>query len=135
MGLVRVWRVGCMVFGCRCAGVGKAKFGGVLIQFRPPVVIVAIPRRVMSMIFGFSQFVPKLKAVPKARCDSSSVGGPDTQTSGDFRQRAQVFDLAHERRLRALNAYIEQGYSLSEAARLLGVSRLTVVRWNDHGRR
>lgn len=87
------------------------------------------------MIFGFSQFVPKLKVVPKVRGTTDSLGGPETPASADFRQRAQVFDLAHERRLRALNAYIEQGYSLSEAARLLGVSRLTVVRWNDHGRR
>ena len=87
------------------------------------------------MIFGFSQFVPKLKVVPKARGNTDSVGGPDTPASGEFRQRAQVFDLGHERRLRALNTYIEQGYTLSEAARLLGVSHLTVVRWNNHGRR
>ena len=87
------------------------------------------------MIFGFSQFVPKLKVVPKVSGTNDSVGGPARPASEDFRQRAQVFDLAHERRLRAFNAYIEQGYSLSEAARLLGVSRLTVVRWNDHGRR
>lgn len=106
-----------------------------MIRLRLTEVTEAIPRRAMSMIFGFSQFVPRLKAVPKVRRDSNSVGGPDTQASKDFHQRAQVFDLAHERRLRALNAYIEQGYSLSEAARLLGVSRLTVVRWNDHGRR
>ena len=110
-------------------------FAGGLIRLRLTVVTEAILRRAMSMIFGFSQFVPRLKAVPKARRDSNSVGGPDTQASRDFRQRARVFDLAHERRLRALNAYIEQGYSLSEAARLLGVSQLTVVRWNDHGRR
>lgn len=48
---------------------------------------------------------------------------------------AQVYDLAHERRLRALQSYIEQGYTLSEAARLIGVSTLTVHRWDDHGRR
>ena len=87
------------------------------------------------MIFGFNHFVPRLRAVPKVRCDTGSVGKPDTQAHGDFREQAQVFDLAHERRLRALNTYIEQGYTLSEAARLLGVSRLTVCRWNDHGRR
>ena len=46
-----------------------------------------------------------------------------------------VYDLAHQRRLRALQSYIEQGYTLSEAARLLGVSNLTVLRWDDHGRR
>ena len=48
---------------------------------------------------------------------------------------AQVYDLAHQRRLRALQSYIEQGYTLNEAARLLGVSNLTVLRWDDHGRR
>ena len=48
---------------------------------------------------------------------------------------AQVYDLAHQRRLRALQSYIEQGYTLSEAAHLLGVSNLTVLRWDDHGRR
>ena len=87
------------------------------------------------MIFGFNHFVPRLRAVPKVRRDTDTVGTTDTQASGDYREHAQVFDLAHERRLRALNTYIEQGYTLSEAARLLGVSRLTVCRWNDHGRR
>ena len=87
------------------------------------------------MIFGFSHFVPRLKAVPKVKRDTDSVGKADTQAHGDFREQAQVFDLAHERRLRSLNTYIEQGYTLSEAARLLGVSQLTVYRWNDHGRR
>ena len=87
------------------------------------------------MIFGFNHFVPRLRAVPKVRRDTDTVGTSDTQASGDYREHAQVFDLAHERRLRALNTYIEQGYTLSEAARLLGVSRLTVCRWNDHGRR
>ena len=87
------------------------------------------------MIFGFSHFVPRLRAVPKVRRDTDTLSKSDTQASGDYRERAQVFDFAHERRLRALNTYIEQGYTLSEAARLLGVSRLTVCRWNDHGRR
>ena len=87
------------------------------------------------MIFGFNHFVPRLRAVPKVRRDTDALSKSDTQASGDYRERAQVFDLAHERRLRALNTYIEQGYTLSEAARLLGVSRLTVCRWNDHGRR
>ena len=91
------------------------------------------------MIFGFSQFVPKLKAVPKtapktAHSEGSAVA-TDVQLEGDFKHRAQIYDLAHERRLRAFHSYMEQGYSLSEAARLLGVSTLTVCRWNDHGRR
>ena len=55
-------------------------------------------------------------AEDKTRPDTVSKSG--TPTSGDYRERAQVFDFAHERRLRALNT-IEQGYTLSEAARLL----------------
>ena len=84
------------------------------------------------MIFGFSNFVPKLKSVPKTRCAPEVRGAAP---AGDFGQRAKIYDLAHERRLRALSAYIEQGYTLSEAARLQGVSMLTVCRWDDHGRR
>ena len=106
-----------------------------LIQCGRTAVTEPFPERAYSMIFGFSQFVPKLTVVPKVRGITDSLDGPETPASAEFLQRAQVFDLAHGRRLRALNAYIEQGYSLSEAARLLGVSRLTVVRWNDHGRR
>ena len=85
------------------------------------------------MIFGFSHY-PIAKRAPAKRAtgghaDRSEEGSPASQTS------AQVYDLAHQRRLRALQAYIEQGYSLNEAARLLGVSNLTVLRWDDHGRR
>ncbi len=87
------------------------------------------------MIFGFSSFAPKLKAVPKTQRPSEVTEVETRLPTDDFGHRAQIYDLAHERRLRALNTYIEQGYSLSEAARLLGVSQLTACRWNDHGRR
>jgi len=34
-----------------------------------------------------------------------------------------------------LHALIEGGATLSEAARLVGISQLTAYRWNDNGRR
>ena len=85
------------------------------------------------MIFGFSHFPIGTRA-PADRSSGEQVGrdGEDVTTS---RTPAQVYDLAHQRRLRALQSYIEQGYTLNEAARLLGVSSLTVLRWDDHGRR
>ncbi len=85
------------------------------------------------MIFGFSHYPIGTRAPTKRasgdHADRDEKSPPASQTS------AQVYDLAHQRRLRALQSYIEQGYSLNEAARLLGVSNLTVLRWNDHGRR
>ncbi len=48
---------------------------------------------------------------------------------------AQIFDLEHYRRLKALHAHLDRGATLSEAARLIGVSHMTAYRWNDHGRR
>lgn len=103
-----------------------------LIQSQVRAVTVALLSRGIRVIFGFSNFVPKLKSVPKTRCAPEVQGAAP---AGDFGQRAKIYDLAHERRLRALSTYIEQGYTLSEAARLLGVSMLTVCRWDDHGRR
>jgi hypothetical protein len=48
---------------------------------------------------------------------------------------AQIYDLEHHRRLKALHALIEGGATLSEAARLVGISQLTAYRWNDNGGR
>jgi hypothetical protein len=48
---------------------------------------------------------------------------------------AQLYDLGHHRRLKALDAHLEGGATLSEAARMIGVSHMTAYRWNDHGRR
>ena len=110
-------------------------FEGLLIRSRSHRVTVTFLLSAALVIFGFSQFVPKLKAVPKSVQSKGSGVAPEAQLPGDFEHRAQIYDLAHERRLRALHGYMEQGYSLSEAARLLGVSTLTVCRWNDHGRR
>jgi hypothetical protein len=85
------------------------------------------------MIFGFSHYSVDTRESPEhttdGRADRREERSQASQTS------AQIYDLAHQRRLRALQSYIEQGYTLSEAARLLGVSNLTVLRWDDHGRR
>jgi hypothetical protein len=82
------------------------------------------------MIFGFSHFPIGTRAPAERAC-----GERDKESSPASQTPAQVYDLAHQRRLRALQSYIEQGYTLNEAARLLGVSNLTVLRWDDHGRR
>lgn len=85
------------------------------------------------MIFGFSHYPFGTRASVKrangCRTDRDEESPPASKTP------AQVYDLAHQRRLRALQSYIERGYTLSEAARLLGVSNLTVLRWDNHGRR
>lgn len=114
---------------------GCNNFEGFLIRSRSYRVTVTFLLSAVLVIFGFSQFVPKLKAVPKSVQSKGNGEASAAQLPGDFEHRAKVYDLAHERRLRALHGYMEQGYSLSEAARLLGVSTLTVCRWNDHGRR
>ncbi len=90
------------------------------------------------MIFGFSHYGLGERGShpdPSQPCDSEpGLVAPVAAHSGSL-SSAQIYDLAHERRLRALHSYIEQGFTLSEAARMLGVSRLTVLRWDDHGRR
>ena len=85
------------------------------------------------MIFGFSHYPIGTRA-PAKRAKGDHTG-QDEGSSPATQTPAQVYDLAHQRRLRALQSYIEQGYTLNEAARLLGVSNLTVLRWDDHGRR
>ena len=85
------------------------------------------------MIFGFSHYPIGTRAL--AERASGERTEPDEASSSASQTSAQVYDLAHQRRLRALQSYIEQGYTLNEAARLLGVSNLTVLRWDDHGRR
>jgi len=95
------------------------------------------------MFFGFNHYFPgrrdSVDPVAPERCTPASVSYiGDLQSSVASEpapSQAQIYDLAHQRRLRALQSYIEQGYSLNEAARLLGVSQLTVHRWDDHGRR
>ena len=85
------------------------------------------------MIFGFSHY--SIGTLAPAERSSDERASPDVDREQAGRTPAQVYDLAHQRRLRALQSYIEQGYTLNEAARLLGVSNLTVLRWDDHGRR
>ena len=85
------------------------------------------------MIFGFSHFPISTPAPAKRATGGHTDQGEKSSQAGQT--PAQVYDLAHQRRLRALQSYIEQGYTLNEAARLLGVSNLTVLRWDDHGRR
>ena len=85
------------------------------------------------MIFGFSHY-PFGNRAPVKRANGGHTDR-DEESSLANRTPAQVYDLAHQRRLRALQSYIEQGDTLNEAARLLGVSNLTVLRWDDHGRR
>lgn len=99
------------------------------------------------MFFGFTHYFPGRKrsgkhsdvSVAPARVVPASVsyiGDVPSRVAGEpAPSQAQIYDLAHQRRLRALQSYIDQGYSLNEAARLLGVSQLTVHRWDDHGRR
>ena len=85
------------------------------------------------MIFGFSHYPFGTHTSAKRANDGHTDRDEESSSAG--KTPAQVYDLAHQRRLRALQSYIEQGYTLSEAARLLGVSNLTVLRWDDHGRR
>ena len=85
------------------------------------------------MIFGFSSY-PFGNRAPVRRANGGHIDR-DEESPPASKTPAQVYDLAHQRRLRALQSYIEQGYTLHEAARLLGVSNLTVLRWDDHGRR
>ena len=85
------------------------------------------------MIFGFSHYpIGSREPVKRAKIGQADQ---DEESTSVGHTPAQVYDLAHQRRLRALQSYIEQGYTLNEAARLLGVSNLTVLRWDDHGRR
>ena len=85
------------------------------------------------MIFGFSHY-PIGTRSPAKRVNGDHADRDENRSQAS-QTPAQIYDLAHQRRLRALQSYIEQGYSLNEAARLLGVSNLTVLRWDDHGRR
>jgi len=70
------------------------------------------------VIFGFSHF-------PVGGDNTSKqTSGKETQTGVpltviESRTPAQVYDLAHQRRLKALQFYIEKGYPLNVAARLV----------------
>ena len=92
------------------------------------------------MIFGFGTYMPatsktashsreqRVTAIRAPR--AKSVAADESNLS-----KAQIYDREHERKLRALHTLIEKGASVSEAARLIGVSRLCAHRWNNYGRR
>jgi hypothetical protein len=67
---------------------------------------------------------------------ASGTAAPAEATDNDRRLfTSRLFDLEHHRRLKALHSHLEAGATLSDAARLIGVSHMTAYRWNDHGRR
>ncbi len=90
------------------------------------------------MIFGFSAYLPlATQSRPSARREEKE--GRSLQLTAEpaqaQRDKARIFDIEHERKLRALHALVENGATLSEAARLIGISRICAHRWNDYGRR
>ena len=89
------------------------------------------------MFFGFTHYFPGRpgKDDEVAYSGTPDLHEADAALADPPPSQAQIYDLAHQRRLRALQSYIAEGYSLNEAARLIGVSQLTVLRWDDHGRR
>jgi hypothetical protein len=70
------------------------------------------------VIFGFSHFpvgVGNTSKQPSRK--TTQTGVPLTVI--ESRTPAQIYDLAHQRRLKALQFYIEKGYPLNVAARLV----------------
>ena len=92
----------------------------------------------LSVIVDLSEFRDEQKPVlGKVSTEQRSVDVVSVEAADDGRHLtdSQIFDLAHHRRLKALHTHLEEGATLSEAARLIGVSHMTAYRWNDHGRR
>ena len=90
------------------------------------------------MIFGFSAYSPTAKQ-SRPSAQRQEKGGRSSQLTTEptqvQRDKARIFDIEHKRKLRALHALVENGATLSEAARLIGISRICAHRWNDYGRR
>lgn len=90
------------------------------------------------MIFGFSAYSPTAKQ-SRPSAQRQEKGAHSSQLTAEpaqgQRDKARIFDIEHERKLRALHALVENGATLSEAARLIGISRICAHRWNDYGRR
>jgi hypothetical protein len=84
------------------------------------------------MIFGLSNYLPAQSMLKRRshKQDTSSTGTSSTEL-----MEARIFDIEHQRKLKALHTLVEKGTTLSEAARLIGVSRICAHRWNDYGRR
>ena len=88
-------------------------------------------------MFGFSHFDghPKVSTrFLQTKLRRLRSGVPVTEDGAEL-TTAQIFDLEHHRRLKALHRLVEGGATLSEAARLVGISQITAYRWNDNGRR
>ena len=93
---------------------------------------------VLSVIVDLSEFRDEQKPVlDEVSAEQNDVGVMSVKTAGGGQHlsASQIFDLEHHRRLKALHTHLEEGATLSEAARLIGVSHMTAYRWNDHGRR
>ena len=74
------------------------------------------------VIFGFSHFPVGAGNTPKQTSQKTTQTGV-ALTVIKSRTPAQVYDLAHQRRLKALQFYIEKGYPLNVAARLVEASQ------------
>ena len=88
-------------------------------------------------MFGFSHFDghPKVSTrFLQTKLRRLRSGAPVTEDVTELTS-AQIYDLEHHRRLKALHRLVEGGATLSEAARLVGISQITAYRWNDNGRR
>ena len=96
------------------------------------------PTALALMIFGFSTYLPTTKSSGQKAREQATGLRPVPQvgeTNQSDRERARIYDIEHERKLRALHTLIANGATLSEAARLIGISRICAYRWNDYGRR
>jgi len=88
-------------------------------------------------MFGFSHFDghPKVSTrFLQEKLRRLRSGVPVTEDAAELTS-AQIYDLEHHRWLKALHRLVEGGATLSEAARLVGISQITAYRWNDNGRR
>lgn len=92
----------------------------------------------LTVIVNLSEYRDERRpALKKPSVKEGFAEGVATGSTDCDRQLSdsQIFDLEHHRRLKALHRHLERGATLSEAARLIGVSQMTAYRWNDHGRR
>ena len=92
----------------------------------------------LSVIIDLTKFRDEQKPIlGEASAEQINVGVVSVEAADDDQHLSnlQIFDLEHHRRLKALHSHLEEGATLSEAARLIGVSHMTAYRWNDHGRR
>ena len=70
------------------------------------------------MIFGFSHFPVDTGSTSKQKPQKTTQAAVPL-TIIEFRTPVQVYDLAHQRRLKGLQFYIDEGYPLNVAARLV----------------